>query len=95
MRVTDPHNSAIPSATISLISRNGERRVLTADSNGTCRFTEVAAGQYFIQGEAPGFDLSAPRSIALTKEGLTEVALPLGVAQVRSTVTVTASGTPQ
>ena len=95
VRVTDPHNSAIPSATVSLISRNGERRTLTADSSGTCYFTDVAAGQYFIQEEAPDFDLSAPRSIDLKKVGLIEVALPLGRAKVRSTVTVTASGTPQ
>jgi len=96
VHVTDPHNTPIPSATISLISRNGSRnRSLSTDANGSCRFIGVAAGQYFASGEAPGFDASAPQSIEVKSEGLTEVALSLGLAQVRSSVVVTASGTPQ
>ena len=39
VRVTDPQNHAIPSATVSLIARDGERRTLSTDMNGSCRFT--------------------------------------------------------
>ena len=96
VHVTDPHNTPIPSATISLISRSGgQNRSLSTDANGSCRFTGVRAGQYFAAGEAPGFDASAPQPIEVKSEGLTEVALSLGLAQVRSSVVVTASGTPQ
>src|SRR5712664_2161347 len=84
VRVTGPHNTPIPAATISLISRNGgQNRSLSTDANGSCRFTGVPAGQYFAAGEAPGFDASAPQSIEVKSEGLSEVALSLGLAQVR------------
>ncbi len=95
-RITDPQSKPIPAATISLIPRNGgESRNLTTDSNGSCRFTGVAEGQYFVQGEAAGFDVSAPQLVELKGENLTEVSLSLGVAQIRTSVVVTASGTPQ
>jgi len=96
VHVTGPHDTPIPSAIISLISRNGaQNRSLSTDANGSCRFIGVPAGQYFAAGEAPGFDASAPQSIEVKSEGLAEVALWLGLAQVRSSVVVTASGTPQ
>ncbi len=96
VRVADPDHAAIQAATVSLVSRNGgETRRLTTDANGSCRFTHLADGQYFIQGEAPGFDVSAPQVVSLKREGVTEVALSLGLALVHASVVVTASGTPQ
>jgi vitamin B12 transporter len=96
VRIADPHHASISGATISLVSRNGgETRKLTTDSNGSCRFSGIAEGQYFVQGEAPGFDPSLPKLLELRDDVLVEVALSLGVAQVRTTVVVTASGTPQ
>lgn len=95
VRITDIQAGAIPGATVSLISRHGERRVLTTDIAGSCRFTALAAGPYLVQGEAPGFDASAPRAVTLKTDGSPELALSLGVAQVRSSVVVTASGTIQ
>jgi vitamin B12 transporter len=93
--ITDPQNKPIPAATISLIPRSGgETRNLTTDSNGSCSFNGVAEGLYFVQGEAPGFDVSAPQLVELKRENL-EVSLSLGVAQIRTSVAVTASGTPQ
>lgn len=96
VRIVDPHDAPIPGATISLTSRNGgENRNLTTDANGSCRFQSVAEGQYLVQGEAPGFDASRPQLVELTSEGLREITISLGVAQVRTSVTVTAAGTPQ
>ncbi|MCU1263056.1 MAG: Outer rane receptor for ferrienterochelin and colicin [Bryobacterales bacterium] len=96
VRVVDSHHAPIAGATISLISHNGgENRNLTTDVSGTCRFQRIAAGQYLIMGEAPGFDASRPQTVDLKGEELSDVDLALGIAQVRSSVTVTASGTPQ
>src|SRR5258707_7597426 len=95
VRVTDPHQGAIPAATMYLIGRDGERQTRATDSSGSCRFRDVAPGKYFVQGEAAGFDASPPRPIELTSEATVDVALSLGVAQVRSSVVVTASGTLQ
>lgn len=95
VQVIDPHKDPIPAATVHLMARDGERQTLTTDATGSCRFHTVAAGEYFVQGEAAGFDASALRPVALKGVENVEVALSLGVAQVRDSVVVTASGTPQ
>jgi vitamin B12 transporter len=96
VRIVDPHHAPIQGATISLTSRNGAGNWnLTTDANGSCRFSGVAGGRYMVQGEAPGFDPSSPQPVELKSEGLTEIPLSLGVARVRTSVVVTASGTPQ
>src|SRR6266851_6910559 len=89
VHVVDPHRAAIAAATISLVSRNGgENRNLTTDVSGYCRFQGIPAGQYLIQGEAPGFDSSKPQVLDLKGEELKNVDLSMGIAQVRSSVTV-------
>lgn len=95
VRVADPHQRAVPGASVTLVSTAGIRRTVTTDSTGSCRFTSVAAGQYFVQGKAPGFDASSPRSLDLKGDGNIDVTLSLGVAQLHSSIVVTASGTPQ
>ena len=95
VHVTDSHQAAVPGATVTLISRDGARQTVTADATGSFRFTAVTAGQYFVQAEAAGFDASTPRSIDLKGDGNLDVTLSLGVAQVHSSIVVTASGTSQ
>ncbi|MCU1258835.1 MAG: Outer rane receptor for ferrienterochelin and colicin [Bryobacterales bacterium] len=96
VRVADLHHAVISAATISLVSRNGgENRNLTTDVSGSCRFHGIPAGQYLIQGEAAGFDSSKPQAVDLKGDELMEVELSLGIAHVRASITVTASGTPQ
>jgi vitamin B12 transporter len=95
VRVTDAHQAAVPGATVVLIAGDGGRRTVTTDATGSCHFTSVTAGQYFVQGEAPGFDVSTPRSIDLKGDGNVDVTLSLGIAQVHSSIVVTASGTSQ
>src|SRR5436305_947072 len=83
VRVSDPAKAAIPGATVSLTSQDGERRTITVGSNGQGRFTGLPPGRYFIQGEAPGFDASTPQSVELSGEGIKEADVLLGIAQVR------------
>src|SRR5215471_6316349 len=96
VRVTDHRAATVPGAIVSLIARDGERRVLTTDAAGKCRFTNLPAGQYFLEGAAAGFDTSAARPLDIKGEGgeLT-IDLALGIAQVHTSVVVTASGTTQ
>jgi iron complex outermembrane receptor protein len=96
VRVTDHRDATVPGAIVSLIARDGERRVLTTDAAGKCRFTNLPAGQYFLEGAAAGFDTSAARPLDIRGEGgeLT-IDLALGIAQVHTSVVVTASGTTQ
>src|SRR5215469_11190614 len=93
VRVQDSRHDPIPGATVSLVSRGGERQALTSDQTGRCEFANLAAGEYLLQADARGFEASAPHAVQLPS---TEAAtVTLGVAQIRSTVVVTASGTPQ
>ncbi len=94
VRVLDSHQLPIGGATVSLTSRNGgPDRVSSSDEKGLCRFEQIVAGPYFVRAEALGFDASNPRAVDAGTG--TEVTIQLGVAQVRTSVTVTASGTPQ
>jgi len=93
--VNDPHQRAIPGASVTLMSQTSETQTVTAGANGRCTFSGVAEGQYFVQASAPGFDVSAPRSIDIKGGSPFNLTISLGLAEVHSSVVVTASGTPQ
>src|SRR5215469_13686145 len=95
VHVTDPQQKPIAGAVVTLTSRSTERRTATTDTTGACAFPVTATGQYFVEVSAAGFDPAAPRTISLQSGVPSEVSIALGVAAVRSSVVVTASGTPQ
>jgi len=95
VHVTDPQQKPIAGAVVTLTSRNAERWTATTDTAGTCTFPAPAAGQYFLEAVASGFDPAPPRTINLQAGAPAELSIALGVAAVRSSVVVTASGTPQ
>lgn len=95
VHVADTHQDSIPDAVVRVTARGGGIQALTTDSKGACHFRTLSGGAYLVQAAAEGFDASAPRSIELKNGVDVEVALTLGVAQVRESVVVTASGTPQ
>ena len=95
VHVTDPRHEAIPGAVVSATARNAERWTCSTDSHGSCTLTGIAAGQYFIEAAAPGFDASTPRVLQVRSDTSSEVDISLGIAQVHTSVVVTASGTPQ
>lgn len=94
VNVKDPQNQIISAASVSLITRDGERQTLTTNANGSCRFTALAAGSYWIEASAPSFDTAAARAIELSGNS-TEITIQLGITQLHSSIVVTASGTPQ
>src|SRR5262249_7435848 len=95
VHVTDPQRKAIAGAVVTLTSRNAERWTVTTDATGSCTLPAPAGGQYFLEAAAPGFDPAPPRTIDLQAGAPVELSIALGVAAIRSSVVVTASGTPQ
>src|SRR5579871_3570124 len=94
VRVVDAQKAAIPTATVALISQDGQRRALSTDAAGSVKFAAVSPGAYFVEAGAEGFDASSPQALDV-KAANADVAVTLGVAGVRSSVVVTASGTAQ
>jgi outer membrane receptor protein involved in Fe transport len=95
VHLTDPQQKPIAGAVVTLTSRSAERWTATTDAAGACAFSFTAAGQYFVEAVAPGFDTATPQTINVQPGAATEVSIALGIAAVRSSVVVTASGTPQ
>ena len=95
VRVNDPANRAVPAASVSLTARNGDRRTLSTDDAGACRFASLPPGQYWIEGNAAGFEPAAAHWIEIGSGPPGEATLALGLAGIHSSVVVTASGTPQ
>jgi vitamin B12 transporter len=94
VRVVDPQRVAVPAATVSLIARDGGRRTLVTDGNGAGTFSALPPGEYFLDATAAGFSAGRPQTIDVRNDATT-VTLSLGIAELRSSVVVTASGTPQ
>src|ERR1041384_2440570 len=95
VHVSDPHDQVIPGAIVSLTGRNAKRWTASTDSKGECALPNVSEGEYFLEAEAPGFDPSPPRTIDLRDDKPLSVSISLGIASVRSSVVVTATGMPQ
>jgi iron complex outermembrane receptor protein len=95
VHVTDPQQKPIAGAVVTLTSRSTEHWTATTDTAGACAFSVTAAGEYFVEASAPGFDPAAPRTLSVQPGAPSELSIALGIAAVRSTVIVTASGTPQ
>src|SRR5215831_18592890 len=86
VHVADASKQPIPAASVSLVTRSGERHTLTTDLTGSCRFATLSAGQYWVETNAPGFNPATPRAVTITAEASTEATISLGVAEVRSSI---------
>jgi vitamin B12 transporter len=92
--VNDPQGRAVPGAAVTLFSRTSNAAAkTTTDAAGTYRFDAVAAGDYLLRAEAPGFAPYLRENLHVTAAVTADVALEL--AGVREQVVVTASGTSQ
>ena len=92
--IKDPQGRAVPGATVALFSRTGNAAFQTStDTAGSFRFESVAAGEYLLRAEAPGFATFVSEVLRITGPVTEDVSLRL--AGVREQVIVTAAGTPQ
>ena len=95
-RITDPRGGPVPAATVTVYARDsGARITVSADSTGSYRFENLAAGEYFVDVEAPHFSRSAAQTIHLARGSSSKLDISLQIAGVREEIVVTASGTPQ
>lgn len=95
--VKDPQGRVVPGAAVTLFSRAGNAAAQTTTNGvGAYRFDSVAAGDYLLRAEAPGFAASLQENLHVTAPGgsVTDD-IVLQLAGVREQVVVTASGAPQ
>lgn len=95
VRVVDPQQAAIPAAAVSIISRTGARRAATTSAEGMSKFSGLPAGDYIVDAAAAGFTAGNPQTLHVSGEENAAVTISLGLAEIRSSIVVTASGTPQ
>ncbi|HEU4769135.1 MAG TPA: TonB-dependent receptor, partial [Pyrinomonadaceae bacterium] len=94
-KVLDTQHANLPGATVTLYgdARN-LRLTTTTDANGTYRFEKLAAAEYVLEAQAPGFARATVRLEVQRGQTLTaDIAVDLSA--IRSSVVVTASDTPQ
>src|SRR5215470_1067066 len=73
VHVTDPQQKPIAGAIVTLTSRSTEHWSATTDTAGACAFPVTAAGEYFLEASAPGFDPAAPRTISVQPGALSDI----------------------
>ncbi len=96
VRVTDPQGAIVPKAAVTLYTRDNRVRIkaLTGEA-GTCRFAELAPGEYLIEADAEGFARAAAKGLRLERNTVATLDISLPLAGVSEQVIVTAQGTAQ
>jgi iron complex outermembrane receptor protein len=96
VRVVDPQAAALANAEVTLYTRDNHIRLkCLTDGMGSCRFEQLAPGEYLIEAAAKGF-AAAPTQVAHVERNAgasLDISLPL--AGVNEQVVVTAQGTAQ
>ena len=92
-RVLDPDGLAVANARLQLFDRNGgERRRTLSDAEGGYAFVNLPAGNYLLDGEAPGAAMTASQEVVVRGDETLDLELAISSADVE--VIVTSSGTP-
>jgi outer membrane cobalamin receptor len=92
--VKDPQGRPVVSAAVSLFSRSSSAMLTTTSgTQGAYRFEGVAAGEYLLRAEAPGFAVFLEDRLSVGAPVTRDISLQL--AGVREQVVVTAAGTSQ
>ena len=96
VRVQDPQDARIAHAKVSLFTRDNRVRLsVRTDESGEYRFERLAAGEYLINAEAPGFSRAEVQTLTLPNGGSVTVDVKLKLAALQENVVVTASGSAQ
>jgi len=96
VRVMDPQGATLSNAAVTLYTRDNRIRFSgLTDSAGTCRFEQLAPGEYLLEAEATGFARAATRVLRIERNANTSLDISLPLAGVSEQVVVTAQGTAQ
>jgi hypothetical protein len=87
-RVTDETGGVLPGATVTL-SGIGAPRNTTTGPQGDFRFINLSPGSYTVKTELSGFSTVERTNVAVTLGTNTELVVPLKLASVSATITVT------
>ena len=87
-RVTDETGGVLPGVTVTL-SGVGAPRSTTTGSQGDFRFINLSPGTYTVKSELSGFSTVERPNVAVTLGTNTEVVIPMKLASVQATITVT------
>ncbi len=92
-QIVDATNGAIPSATVTITSREtGLRRSVKTDHEGRFDFPQLTPGAYSVRVEAPGFDAQQNDNVSASLDEKQSVNFTLQIAQAKQTIEV--SGAP-
>src|SRR5258708_7512662 len=87
--VSDPSDSAIPSAKVTITNiESGLKRETASDTHGEYRFVLLPPGTYEIKAEAQGFSPLSRKNIQLTVGGDLELDLKLTLGSATQTIEV-------
>ncbi len=96
VRVVDPQSAILPNAQVTLYTRDNRIRIkCLTDSAATCRFEQLAQGEYLIEAEAGGFARAATRVVRVERAATISLDIALPFAAVNEQVVVTAQGSAQ
>ncbi len=94
--IQDAQGGAVQNATIQLVSETGDVQHNTqSDAKGAYSFGSVAAGEYLLEADAPGFASYRLEHIRIGKADSLQRNLTLQLGAVQQEISVTASSTPQ
>ena len=90
--VADPTGQPMPYARVTVFARDSQQRIsTTATEDGRYQFDGIAPGNYLVQADAPGLDRTVAAPVTVTESATLD--LELDLAQIRTEVIVTATGT--
>src|SRR5882757_7693816 len=87
-QVVDIQGAALPTATVVALNANGSSYKTVSDKNGDFQFPSIAAANYTVRAEAPGFAPTVEKLTLLVGQTV-NVSLKLSLAGATATVTVT------
>src|SRR5882724_6427685 len=91
-KVSDESGGALPGVSVTL-SGGGAARTATSGGQGEFRFLNLAPGSYTVKSELSGFSTVERTNVTVSLGSNTEVAVPMKIASVATTITVS-SETP-
>ncbi len=91
-KVSDESGGALPGVSVTL-SGGGAARTATSGGQGEFRFLNLAPGNYTVKTELNGFSTVERTNVTVSLGSNTEVAIPMKIASVATTITVS-SETP-